>query len=164
MSAQEPRCRRVFAFEADFAGDLRCLPMAVRRKLDLAGVKLKLLHWHGLEEAERRRLLDWADDDGAIGALRQWLLARSATLPEGPAKALAPDPDPEWRTASDWPEPLLRSCAQLGLTPRPDHWRTLDELERFALLKLSHPGHEHRNLPRALAEFGALADLLPEHR
>jgi hypothetical protein len=33
--------RRVFGFEADFAGDLRCLPMAVRRKLDLAGVKLK---------------------------------------------------------------------------------------------------------------------------
>jgi hypothetical protein len=40
----------------------------------------------------------------------------------------------------------------------------LDELERFALLKLSHPGHEHRNLPRALAEFGALADPHPEHR
>jgi hypothetical protein len=32
----------------------------------------------------------------------------------------------------------------------------LNELQRFALVKLSHPGHEHRNLPRALAEFGLL--------
>jgi hypothetical protein len=33
-----------FDFEADFVGDLRCIPMAVRRKLDLVGVKLKLSH------------------------------------------------------------------------------------------------------------------------
>lgn len=164
MNSQEPRCRRVFAFEADFAGDLRCLPMAVRRKLDLAGVKLKLLQWHGLEEEERRRLLAWDDDDSAIAGLREWLLARSATLPEGPARALEPAVDPEWRSSAVWPEAVLGSCAQLGLTPQPERWRTLDELERFALLKLSHPGHEHRNLPRALAEFGALAGPLPEHR
>ena len=159
MNSQEPRCRRVFAFEADFAGDLRCLPMAVRRKLDLAGVKLKLLQWHGLEEGERRRLLAWDDDDSAIAGLREWLLARSATLPEGPARALEPAVDPEWRSST-----ASGQAALLGLTPQPERWRTLDELERFALLKLSHPGHEHRNLPRALAEFGALADPLPEHR
>lgn len=158
MSSQPPRCRRVFAFEADFAGDLRCLPMAVRRKLDLAGVKLKLPQWHGLEEEERRRLLAWEDDDSAIAALRTWLLARSATLPDGPARSLEPGPEPEWRRASDWPEPVRRSCSQLGLTPRPGRWAQLDELERFALVKLSHPGHEHRNLPRALAEFAALAE------
>ena len=156
MSSPVPRCSRVFAFEADFAGDLRCLPMAVRRKLDLAGVKLKLLQWHGLEEAERRRVLAWQDDDAAIEALREWLLERSGSLPEGPATAMAPARDPEWRSSPDWPEAVLRSCTQLGLTPQPGRWAGLDELERFALLKLSHPGHEHRNLPRAMAEFAAL--------
>ena len=170
MSPQPPRCRRVFAFEADFAGDLRCLPMAVRRKLDLAGVKLKLPQWHGLVEEERRRLLAWDDDDGAIAALRVWLLERSATLPDGPARSLTLEPEPEWRRTGDWPEPVLRSCSQLGLTPRPGRWAELDELERFALLKLSHPGHEHRNLPRAMAEFEALVafdtpvDPAAEHR
>ncbi len=49
---------------------------------------------------------------------------------------------------------LLASCRQLGLTLPPNAWGSLDELQRFALVKLSHPGHEHRNLPRALAEFG----------
>lgn len=53
---------RLFDFEADFSGDLRCLPMAVRRKLDLAGVKLKLVQWQGLRSPERRILVQWKDD------------------------------------------------------------------------------------------------------
>lgn len=171
MSTAEPRptarSRRVFDFEADFAGDLRCLPMAVRRKLDLAGVKLKLVHWHALAEEERRRLLAWDDDAISLAALRSWLLERSASLPDGPARAIEPVQAADWQ-ADDWPEPVLRSCAQLGLTLRPERWPALDELERFALVKLSHPGHEHRNLPWALAEFGALAPEPPapdpEHR
>ncbi|MEB3325220.1 MAG: nitrate reductase associated protein, partial [Cyanobacteriota bacterium] len=75
----------MFRFEADFAGDLRCLPLAVRRKLDLAGVKLKLVHWHGLSDDERQRLLAWPDDGTSLEDLRQWLLERSHTLPQGPA-------------------------------------------------------------------------------
>jgi hypothetical protein len=35
-------------------------------------------------------------------------------------------------------------------------WQQLNELQRFALVKLSHPGHEHRNLPAALREFGLI--------
>jgi hypothetical protein len=149
MSTQEPRCSRVFAFEADFAGDLRCLPMAVRRKLDLAGVKLKLVHWHGLLEEERQRLLAWADDGPSLAALRQWLLVRSQTLPQGPAGTLPPAAGADWQRAEELPETVATSCRELGLALRPDAWRGLDELQRFALVKLSHPGHEHRNLLRA---------------
>ncbi len=155
-----------FGFEADFAADLRCIPMAVRRRLDLAGVKLKLVHWHGLEPEERRRLLAWADDPGAIAALRDWLLARSASLPQGPARPLPPAAGEAWQQpwsgAEAVPEPLHRSCQELGLALRQEGWPQLSELQRFALIKLSHPGHEHRNLPRALAEFGLLAAPAPK--
>ena len=34
-----------FAFERDFVGTWRCIPLCVRRKLDLMGLKLKLSHW-----------------------------------------------------------------------------------------------------------------------
>jgi len=34
-----------FNFEDDFIKDLRCIPLCVRRKLDLIGIKLKLTHW-----------------------------------------------------------------------------------------------------------------------
>lgn len=148
---------RVFRFEADFAGDLRCLPMAVRRKLDLAGVKLRLSHWHGLEGEERRRLLAWPDDRSALESLRSWLQERTAGLPDGPARPLPPATAADWLQTTTPPAVLVASCRQLGQNLDPAAWSRLSELERFALVKLSHPGHEHRNLPRALAEFGLAA-------
>ena len=156
-SARLERPRRCFAFEADFVADLRCLPMAVRRKLDLAGVKLKLSHWHGLDGAEREQLLAWDDDPASIAALRQWLLQRCAALPPAPPTLLEPARKTAWQQQDELPAELLASCEQLGLRLAPRAWGELDELERFALVKLSHPGHEHHNLPKALAEFGLLA-------
>lgn len=148
--------RRCFAFEADFVNDLRCLPMAVRRKLDLAGVKLKLTQWHGLEPAERETLLAWPDDATAIAELRRWLVERSAALPGGPARTMEPATGTSWQQGGPPPPELIASCGQLGLTLPLQGWAELEELQRFALVKLSHPGHEHRNLPRALVEFGLL--------
>lgn len=152
-----PLASTCFAFEADFTSDLRCIPMAVRRKLDLAGVKLKLQHWSELAEAERGELLAWADDPAAIEALREHLMGRTAQLSAGQARELPRPAHEPWQRTDQLPELLAASCAQLGLAVRAEGWAALDELQRFALVKLSHPGHEHRNLPRALAEFGLLA-------
>ena len=145
---------RCFAFEADFVEDLRCLPMAVRRKLDLAGVKLKLSHWHALDPNEPARLLVWCDAPAAIVDLRQWLQRRTAELADGPARAIDPAIAADWQQLEAVPERLRAACEQLGSGVELAQWQSLDELQRFALVKLSHPGHEHRNLPRALMEFG----------
>ena len=147
-----------FAFEAEFSGDLRCIPMAVRRKLDLAGVKLKLVHWGGLDAEERQRLLAWGDDPTAIDALRDWLMERSGQLPHGPASPLEPARNCSWQQGERTPEEVEQACNQLGLSMGEGFWGVLSELERFALVKLSHPGHEHRNLPHALAELQALTN------
>ncbi|MDM7951788.1 MAG: nitrate reductase associated protein [Cyanobium sp. CZS 25K] len=146
-----------FGFEADFVGDLRCIPMAVRRKLDLVGVKLKLSHWSALAEEERQRLLVWPDDADALAQLERWLRERTAGMAAGAAGRLEPAREAPWQQGDAPPQVLLASCHQLGLTLPPEAWGELDELQRFALVKLSHPGHEHRNLPRALAEFGLVA-------
>ncbi|KEF42031.1 MAG: hypothetical protein ER33_07885 [Cyanobium sp. CACIAM 14] len=149
------RCHdRCFGFEADFVDDLRCIPMAVRRKLDLVGIKLKLSHWSRLGESERQRLLAWPDDEAALAELDQWLERRTAAMAEGSAGRLEPARGAAWQQPDRPPEVLLASCRQLGLSFPAGAWGDLDELQRFALVKLSHPGHEHRNLPRALVEFG----------
>ena len=65
-----------------------------------------------------------------IEQLRQCLLERTTAMADGPAKPL----------------PVAVNAA----------WQQLNELQRFALVKLSHPGHEHRNLPAALRKFGLI--------
>ena len=108
---------RCFGFEADFVADLRCLPMAVRRKLDLAGVKLKLSHWQALGAVEREGLLAWPDQPLAIEALRHWLLQRTAVLADGPARPLPPAQLEALTSAADdeaVPVVLAAACRQLG--------------------------------------------------
>ena len=45
-----------FGFEADFVDSLRCIPMAVRLRLDVTGVKLKLNEWAKLNQTDRLAL------------------------------------------------------------------------------------------------------------
>ena len=46
-----------FNFEKDFTDSLRCIPMAVRFKLDVSGIKLKLSEWARLDPGERALLV-----------------------------------------------------------------------------------------------------------
>ncbi len=143
---------RLFAFESDFGGDLRCIPMAVRRKLDLCGRKLRLQTWLGWGEARRRALLHWPDDGAGLAALIEALAEETTPLP--------PAHGEPWQGSGPLPPVVAAATAELGLAVDEGAWASLDELQRFALLKLSLPGHGRHNLARALAEFG-LADQGP---
>ena len=45
---------------------------------------------------------------------------------------------------------------EFGLIISKQQWKTLTQLQRFALLKLSRPGHESKNFIRAVKEFGLI--------
>ncbi|MCY4055460.1 MAG: nitrate reductase associated protein [Cyanobacteria bacterium MAG CAR4_bin_6] len=143
---------RCFAFEADFMGSWRCIPLCVRRKLDLAGVKLKLRHWLALDHQERQRLVDWLDGPDDLRALAAHLKQRTAAMADGPVGALPIPRTPPWRQAQP-PETVAAALQPMGRAMDCDQWRRLSELERFALCKLARPGHDHHNLVHALAEF-----------
>ena len=148
-----------FDFEAEFTAELRCIPMAVRRKLDLAGVKLKLVHWNGLTAAERQLLLAWPDGPAAVAELRLWLLARTAQQAAGVAGTLPIAGQESWQQQQETPPSVSTACLDHGVLLSNQDWAGLSELQRFALVKLSQAGHEHRNLPLALAEFGVTSGL-----
>jgi len=138
--------QRLFAFESDVVGDLRCIPMAVRRKLDLCGCKLRLQTWLGWSEERRRALLQWPDDAAGLAGLAEALVDETTPLP--PARG-----EP-WQGAGPVPPVVATATAELGVSVADAGWAGLDELQRFALLKLSLPGHGRHNLARALKEFG----------
>ena len=138
--------QRLFAFESDFVGDLRCIPMAVRRKLDLCGRKLRLQTWLGWSEERRRSLLHWPDDGAGLAGLAEALDDETTPLP--PAR------QEPWQGNAPVPSVVASATGALGLAIGDADWSRLDELQRFALLKLSLPGHGRQNLARALAEFG----------
>ncbi|MBF2036896.1 MAG: nitrate reductase associated protein [Leptolyngbyaceae cyanobacterium T60_A2020_046] len=145
-----------FDFEAEFTDALRCIPMLVRFKLDTCGVKLKLEHWHRFTQAERQELVDRScDTPEAAEAYRDRLQTLVAHYMGTPAKTLPINPDPPWGCNS-LPEQVLQEAARHHHTLTADQWQQLAPLQKFALIKLSRPGHENRNFLPALREFGLI--------
>jgi hypothetical protein len=144
----------LFGFESDFVASLRCIPMAVRYRLDLAGVKLRLNEWSRLGQADRRRLLDLpVSGPGEAEAYRESISAMVAAAC-GARPALLPEPpDPVWESPAV-PEQVRGKAAESGVALNDAAWQYLSPLQRFALVKLSRPGHENRNFVPAAEEFG----------
>lgn len=80
----------LFAFENDFVRSLRCVPMAVRLKLDRSGVKLTLRQWSRFTRDDRHNLLEARCSTPAeVAAYRQRLIDLVAQRTHEEARALA---------------------------------------------------------------------------
>jgi hypothetical protein len=144
-----------FGFESDFVDSLRCIPMAVRMRLDVTGVKLKLNEWSKLGQAERLRLAQapFATEE-AIRAYAE-NLSRLVERTSGARPSLLEElPEPIWENAGEIPAQVLDQARMAGLALPSHAWAALSPLQRFALMKLSRPGHENRNFVPAMKEFG----------
>ncbi|RCJ21876.1 nitrate reductase associated protein [Nostoc minutum NIES-26] len=146
-----------FEFEADFVDYLRCIPMQVRYKLDTCGIKLKLADWSQMTQAERAVLVELpctteTEIQSYQEYLQQLVLERTGT----PPAKLPIEPYPVWMDSSTVPASLQEKAQEIGVTLTLQQWAALTCLQRFALIKLSRPGHENKNFPRAIAEFHLL--------
>ncbi len=150
----------LFAFESDFVATLRCVPMAVRLKLDRVAIKLSLRQWSRFTPDDRRRLLEArCRTDAEIAAWRAELVELIALRAREPAKPLADPPAPLWEQASAPPAVVTGFARSLGVAPPTDaQWRRLAELERFVLIKLTRDNHDNVNFLPAMREFGLLSD------
>ena len=147
------RASHTFAFERDFVGNWRCIPLCLRRKLDMAGIKLRLRHWLALTVHQRQDLVDWPDDAGALAALAERILTLTDRMDEGAAPRIPPVQGEPWQQDGVLPEHLRDEAAKAGHRLDGGRWGELAELERFALCKLARPGHDHHNLEAALSEI-----------
>jgi hypothetical protein len=149
----------IFDFELDFAGALYCIPMSVRLKLDNVGVKVSLKQWNKLTRDERAELLARPCDTGPArqaykGFLTSAIEARTGTRPQ----ELPIDAQPQWDDAAQVPGQVSHYFVEKGLAAMTQaQWAELTPLQRFALIKLTRPGHSNNNFMPALKEFGVLA-------
>ena len=148
-----------FAFEEDFVeAGIRCIPMIVRFKLDACGIKLKLTEWAKMTPVERTHLAaSSCETEEEVLQYRDRLydlvLQRTGNVP-----TLIPvEKEPAWARMDEIPYTIKEKLEQLNITCSHAQWQQLSDLQRFALLKLSYSGHEHKNFSRALEEFGLLA-------
>lgn len=145
----------LFTFERDLAERLACVPMAVRFKLDVAGVKISLKDWVRLVPAERQELLGLRfDGPREVDEFRARItvLVRERTGTAPPPMPL--DDPPSWETGGQVPAPVQSKAAEVGVSISDQAWSGLSPLRRFALVKLSRARHDNANFLPALREFG----------
>lgn len=148
----------IFEFETDFAGSLRCIPMAVRFKLDHAGIKLSLNQWCRFTADDRQQLLTLPCRTAAdIQRYQRTLIELIATKAHEQAKHVVVEADPEWARTGRVPPRVVDHSHQLGVDPPTGRqWAGMTPLQRFALLKLTREGHDNANFIPALREFSAV--------
>jgi hypothetical protein len=144
-----------FAFEGDIHDSLECVPLSVRRKLDLAALKISLQGWQRLSRAERLTLCHLSvDSEQERNIYREVMLAfceRAAVplreLEDANAATRA------WNAPSVPPAVAL-CLGELGGALTDGAWRSLDEERRYALLKLSDPKRNLVKIRALLLELG----------
>jgi len=147
---------RRFAFEGDMHVSLSCVPLVVRRKLDLAALKISLAGWQALSREERLALCHLpvdTDPDLAVYVEVFRGFAARAGVPLTPLPAADP-------TAWSLRGLLARLGERLGAAAELDATRlaALTEEERYALFKLAEPTRAPDKLRAALIELGLLPD------
>lgn len=147
---------QLFEFESDFVASLRCVPMAVRFKLDSCGIKLTLRQWSRFTRGDRQDLLMAACERPAeIEAYRAALVSLIALRAGEPARALAEAPCGAWTDADQVPPAVVQQSHLVGLAPPSRaEWGRLTELQRFVLIKLTRDKHDNLNFAPAMIEFG----------
>jgi hypothetical protein len=145
-----------FTFEEDFVEkNIRCIPMIVRFKMDAVGIKLKLAHWTRFSADERFRLSTKSCERREdASAYKHYLTDLIKKYTGEEAVMLDIDENPAWKAGLIVPDRLLEKAKEFEWDISIGQWVRLTNLQRFALLKLCRPGHENKNFPKAMREFG----------
>jgi hypothetical protein len=148
----------IFQFEKDFAGALYCIPMVVRRKLDLSGVKVSLKQWNRFALDEREQMVAQScETPGEVDVYSRYVVSVIENRTNEPAQLLERDAGAEWNDAQSVPQRVLDYSIERDVRPPTlAQWAALTPLQRFAIFKLTRPGHSNENFVPAMREFGLI--------
>jgi hypothetical protein len=145
-----------FLFEEDFVEEgVRCIPMIVRFKMDLAGIKLKLAEWSRFSVDEKKELaLRKCGNHSEVAIYSEYLSLLIKKHTGNHPTGMEVEQNPAWANSNNVPEMINARAEEFDWVISTEQWKELKDLQRFALLKLCRPGHENKNFPKAVKEFG----------
>jgi hypothetical protein len=149
-------------FEREKCRDLRRFPMYFRLMLDVCGIKLSKRDWNSFALSEKEHLLAMpCTTPQQIAVFREKLKAMieacdgdSIEIPSDFITGNTPYP---WADKKNIPPTVRQQLHALAVdTTNAENWESLSDLQRFALIKLTQPGHVKQELRLALQEFALL--------
>jgi hypothetical protein len=156
----------LFQFEQDKYYALRRIPMAMRIKLDLCGVKLSIRDWSKFSREDREVLADMSyESQQQLFAFRTRVMELIAAIAGDSAETHPCARPAPWEIRDEISSQVGRQMITLGV-PEPTlvQWAALSDLQRYALVKLTREGAKNEKLPAALKEFGLMpADMDVPH-
>jgi hypothetical protein len=125
-----------FAFESAFYPSLSRVPVHVRMKLDLTGIKISLKEWLAFSFQERNVLCHLpADAEDERQVFISYIDYLSAAHCGRPAAKTAPLPSSVWNTLDPVPQPVAQKSSTTGRPVSSEEWMRWESFQRYALYK-----------------------------
>lgn len=143
-----------FQYEAEFYPDLNRLPLHLRMKLDLTGIKLSLRQWLAFSLEERRVLchlpVSDTEERQAFVDYINFLCQRYNGFPAPRVPPLSPA---LWSAQDRIPEPVLKKSRDNGRSITLEEWTDWQSHEQYALYKTAVSKDEPEKFVAVLAEL-----------
>lgn len=141
-----------YDFEAEFYPDLTRLPLDLRRKLDVTGVKLGLKDWLALSFAERSVLCHLpSDSDEECHVFKNYLDFLRRKYCGEPIGLIEPLARSQW-SSSSLPQAVSEKSAALGRAVSLEQWRGWHCHDRYALYKTAVSKNQPQAFEQILAQ------------
>ena len=125
-----------FLYEAAFYPNLDRLPLHVRMKLDLTGIKLSLKDWLAFHIEERTAICHLpVDHEDEKQAFRDYLNFLSHQYCGAPAPMIPPVDPLLWEMSNRVPGPVLERSGDNGKAVAIEEWTGWASHQRYALYK-----------------------------
>ena len=144
-----------YRFESEIYQEMSRIPLHVRMKLDLTGVKMSLKTWLAFSLEERNALCGLpVETDEERAAFTSYADELSRRHFGEPAALAPPVANPAWEDEARVPDSVAAKGREVGRPVSLEEWRAWNPCQRYALLKLSITKNEPELFIQAIKEFG----------
>ena len=144
-----------YNFESEIYPELSRIPLHVRMKLDLTGVKMSLKTWLAFSMDERAALCDLpVEMDNEKKAFASYADSLSLRYFGEKVGLVPPVTEMPWEDQDHVPDSVVAKGREVGHPITPADWRAWNRHQRYALIKLSVSNNEPEQFAAALREFG----------